>query len=157
MANAERCVCCGEIIPEGRMVCPNCEVASKGKRLIDANALLEFAINRYGGIVIPSDINTFPTVDAVELPKGKPGDYLEWDNGTGFKQIYHIHSVMICEYCMRYELEKFAPVVNHPDIVRIMSREEAEKEWHERCARERTKEEPTLTADEIDFDYEAED
>lgn len=20
-----RCVCCGEIIPEGRMVCPNCE------------------------------------------------------------------------------------------------------------------------------------
>ena len=22
--NAERCVCCGEIIPEGRQVCPNC-------------------------------------------------------------------------------------------------------------------------------------
>lgn len=21
----ERCVCCGEIIPEGRQVCPNCE------------------------------------------------------------------------------------------------------------------------------------
>ena len=21
---AERCVCCGEIIPEGRMVCPKC-------------------------------------------------------------------------------------------------------------------------------------
>ena len=20
-----RCICCGEIIPEGRMVCPNCE------------------------------------------------------------------------------------------------------------------------------------
>lgn len=20
-----RCVCCGEVIPEGRMVCPNCE------------------------------------------------------------------------------------------------------------------------------------
>lgn len=20
-----RCVCCGEIVPEGRMVCPNCE------------------------------------------------------------------------------------------------------------------------------------
>ena len=26
-----RCVCCGEIIPEGRQVCPNCE---KGKRRI---------------------------------------------------------------------------------------------------------------------------
>lgn len=22
---ADRCVCCGEIIPEGRQVCPNCE------------------------------------------------------------------------------------------------------------------------------------
>lgn len=28
----DRCVCCGEIIPEGRMVCPNCEVASKARR-----------------------------------------------------------------------------------------------------------------------------
>ena len=98
-----------------------------------------------------------PKVDAVELPKGKAGDYLVWDNGAGFKQIYHIHSVMFCEDCMRYELEKFTPVVNHKNIVRIMSREEAEKEWHERCARERTQEEPTLTAAEIDFDYEAED
>lgn len=25
MADAEYCVCCGEIIPEGRMVCPRCE------------------------------------------------------------------------------------------------------------------------------------
>lgn len=24
-----RCVCCGEIIPEGRMVCPNCERGTK--------------------------------------------------------------------------------------------------------------------------------
>ena len=23
--NENRCVCCGEIIPEGRQVCPNCE------------------------------------------------------------------------------------------------------------------------------------
>ena len=35
MASAERCVCCGEIIQEGRMVCPNCEEGSNGKRLID--------------------------------------------------------------------------------------------------------------------------
>lgn len=26
---AERCVCCGEIIPEGRQVCPNCEHKAK--------------------------------------------------------------------------------------------------------------------------------
>ena len=25
MANADRCVCCGEIVVEGRMVCPKCE------------------------------------------------------------------------------------------------------------------------------------
>ena len=26
MANAERCICCGEIIPEGMMVCPTCQL-----------------------------------------------------------------------------------------------------------------------------------
>lgn len=25
----DRCICCGAIIPEGRMVCPNCEVTVK--------------------------------------------------------------------------------------------------------------------------------
>lgn len=30
--NADRCVCCGEIIPEGRQVCPNCLVAVKKGR-----------------------------------------------------------------------------------------------------------------------------
>ena len=23
--NQDTCVCCGEVVPEGRMVCPNCE------------------------------------------------------------------------------------------------------------------------------------
>jgi RNA polymerase subunit RPABC4/transcription elongation factor Spt4 len=27
--NEDRCICCGEIIPEGRMVCPNCLVTVK--------------------------------------------------------------------------------------------------------------------------------
>lgn len=26
----DRCVCCGEIVPEGRMVCPNCEDKEAG-------------------------------------------------------------------------------------------------------------------------------
>ena len=30
--NADRCVSCGEIIPEGRWVCPNCERKAKGKK-----------------------------------------------------------------------------------------------------------------------------
>ena len=29
MADADRCVCCGEIVPEGRMVCPQCEHKTK--------------------------------------------------------------------------------------------------------------------------------
>jgi hypothetical protein len=133
------------------------------KRLIDANALTEqlneyiqenreenCCANNFAADVceVLKDIyvKEAPTVDAVVMPKGKPGDFLEWDNGTGFKQIYCIHSVMICEDCMRYELANFTPVVNHPNIVRILSKEEAEKEWKERCARERAEEEPTLTA-----------
>lgn len=27
--NAERCVCCGAVIPEGRQVCPNCETKAQ--------------------------------------------------------------------------------------------------------------------------------
>jgi hypothetical protein len=117
--------------------------------LIDANALkLEAFPERYTGkgIVYVEDIDKAPTVDAVELPKGKPGGYLEWDNGTGFKKIYYIYAVMICKDCVRYDLEKFTPEVNRKNIVRIMSREQAVKEYRDRCTRERTEEEPTFTA-----------
>ena len=33
-----RCVCCGEIIPEGRQVCPNCEAfyEKQGIRFVDS-------------------------------------------------------------------------------------------------------------------------
>ena len=119
------------------------------KRLIDANKAKKDFNLYFGGVshaVIANKIlDEQPTVDAVELPKGKPGDYLEWDNGTGFKKIYCIYAVMICEDCVRYDLEKFAPEVNHKNIVRIMSKEQAVKEYRDRCARERTEEEPTFT------------
>jgi hypothetical protein len=72
-------------------------------------------------------VKAAPAVDAVELPKGRPGDYLEWDNGAGHRQVYRIFSVMICEGgCVRYELASFVPVVGHPSIVRILSKEEVE-------------------------------
>ena len=29
MANVDRCVCCGAIVPEGTWVCPNCLVTVK--------------------------------------------------------------------------------------------------------------------------------
>ena len=79
-----------------------------------------------------SSIENAPAVDAVVLPEGKPGDYLEWDNGVGHRQIYAILSVMICKDCIRYELADFAPVVNHKGIVRILSPEEVEKMVKER-------------------------
>ena len=31
MADADRCVCCGEIVPEGRQVCPRCEIELQSK------------------------------------------------------------------------------------------------------------------------------
>lgn len=31
MADVDRCVCCGEIVPEGRMVCPQCEIELQSK------------------------------------------------------------------------------------------------------------------------------
>ena len=36
MADADRCVCCGEIVPEGRQVCPQCEVELQSKPDIGA-------------------------------------------------------------------------------------------------------------------------
>lgn len=120
------------------------------KRLIDANATIDAFTNwltsRYDGRLPRDIVAELPTVDAVVLPKGKPGDYLEWDNGAGFRQIYHIHAVMICEDCIRYDIEKFSPVVNHPNIVRILSLEEAEQEWREMCDKAMPREEPTMTA-----------
>lgn len=29
MDNAEHCICCGEVIPEERQVCPQCEAEAK--------------------------------------------------------------------------------------------------------------------------------
>lgn len=31
MADADRCVCCGQIVPEGRQVCPQCEIELQSK------------------------------------------------------------------------------------------------------------------------------
>lgn len=41
MPDADRCVCCGEIIPEGRQVCPQCEGGAEDARQIDQRAKQE--------------------------------------------------------------------------------------------------------------------
>lgn len=126
------------------------------KRLVDIGSFpllptkLEGDLSEYerGYLDAQENMNCLPTVDAVELPQGKPGDYLEWDNGAGFRQIYGIVSVNFCfDGTVRYDIECAQPVINHPGIVRILTAEEAKREWEERCAKEGfPKEEPTFTA-----------
>lgn len=38
------CVCCGDIIPEGRMVCPMCEMAAE-----EGNVVCRMGGEEYGG------------------------------------------------------------------------------------------------------------
>lgn len=45
--NANKCVCCGAIIPEGRQICPNCELA--GDYVFLEAARLETAVKRVKG------------------------------------------------------------------------------------------------------------
>ena len=68
----DKCVCCGEIIPEGRQVCPNCMVAV-GKRLdlIDRQALLAKLKGTSRYFSVKFDIEEAPTVDAVEVVRCK--------------------------------------------------------------------------------------
>lgn len=47
------------------------DVMENKKRLIDADALIEFASNHVGGMVDCNDIARFPTVDAVEVVHGR--------------------------------------------------------------------------------------
>ena len=107
----------------------------KQRDLIDRGRLLRdpyFIEDRYPeSHLLRMAINEQPTVNAVILPKGKPGDYLEWNNGTGFRKIYYIRAIIICPDMIRYDLGEFAPGVNSCNIVRIMNREEAEKALEE--------------------------
>ena len=45
----DRCVCCGEIIPEGTMACPNCMVASKKTRIIERNPAVKLLVDQNNG------------------------------------------------------------------------------------------------------------
>ena len=45
MSDADRCVCCGEIVPEGRQICPQCEC----KRYIYTIPDIPPSLNKYAG------------------------------------------------------------------------------------------------------------
>lgn len=71
-----------------------------------------------------------------EMPEGKPGDYVEWDNGTGFRRYIAIDSVVFCWDCVRYQLDELCPVVDHHNIVRIVKRAEMQRMIKEKWEKE---------------------
>ena len=93
----DRCICCGDIVPEGRMVCPNCEKQkpmknlshgemvqiaegkkNKTPRYIDANKLIDMAMHEGAyGYVDVHDIYSIPPADVVEVMEEKEIGYHE--------------------------------------------------------------------------------
>lgn len=66
MADADRCVCCGEIVPEGRQVCPQCEIELQSKP--DVGAVL--------GIEEKADENLI-SEDWIKFYKAYPVEFCE--------------------------------------------------------------------------------
>lgn len=110
-------------------------------RLIDADALLAGLKEYHDSIMCDPEIGKEmkwreavcfgnavnvlvkqPTVDAIAMPKGRPGDYVEWDNGVEpyEPQLFQIMGIYIDSETVRYDLGYFCPTVNHPNIVRII-------------------------------------
>lgn len=57
MADVDRCVCCGEIVPEGRMVCPQCEFELQSKP--DVGAVLDIEDKIDGNLISEDWIKFF--------------------------------------------------------------------------------------------------
>ena len=57
MADVDRCVCCGEIVPEGRMVCPQCEFELQSKP--DVGAVLDIEDKIDGNLISEDWIKCF--------------------------------------------------------------------------------------------------
>ena len=62
------------------------------------------------------------------VPEGKPGDFIEWDNGVGYKSFHQIKAVTLeRDGNFRYLTENIQPIVNHKGIVRVISAEEMDR------------------------------
>ena len=61
----------------------------------------------------------------IELPCAV-GDYVEWDNGL-IKTLYCVRGYMCDDAGFRFILNDFSPVINHRNITRTLTKEEAEK------------------------------
>lgn len=64
MADADRCVCCGEIVPEGRQVCLQCEIELQSKPDVGAVLGIEEKIDEN---LINEDWIKFYTAHPIEF------------------------------------------------------------------------------------------
>lgn len=73
-------------------------------RLIDADALMEFAHNHVGGVIDCNDIARFPTIEAEPVRHGEWIEYRTYDADT--EPGYESYTAKYrCSECGRYELE----------------------------------------------------
>ncbi len=110
-------------------------------KLIDADSLLEWLDNlervnrrrvsvglKPKGLKVDDVrymVNKIPTFE-LTMGIGNIGDCVLWNTGVG-ERIFEIQAIEICRDGIRYDLGYICPFVNHKNIVRIMSREEAER------------------------------
>ena len=65
MPDADRCVCCGEIVPEGRQICPQCE----RKRYIYTIPNIQDMLVKHDYRDVKIDTNTIVTIDLEDIKK----------------------------------------------------------------------------------------
>ena len=107
MANAEKCVCCGAVIPEGRQVCPSCEgkKMANEKRLIDAYQFRgKHEVAEVNGklcsVICYADIVNAPTVDAVEVVRCKDCVYGKLDKAAYYHDVYGDENDTTLYHCL---------------------------------------------------------
>ena len=80
--------------------------------------------------IVAAALKEIPAVDAVELPRGKVGEFVMMDNGYG-EETAMIKGIAVTDEGLRYCFRFKSIPVDSPKIMRIMSREETEKWWED--------------------------
>ena len=128
LMDAERCVCCGEVIPEGTQVCKNCQVATKRptvKVVLDEGAKMPHRahsadagydlFSREDAVIYPNAGGIFDTGVHVDIPEGYVG-FLKSKSGLNVKHSIQSEGVIDSGYTGSIHVKLF----NHgPKAVNI--------------------------------------